>query len=159
MSWPLPFLAPRADFSRVQQRPESKSGFGPTPEAAVTGAIDYSRRQPLGERAHRGLARRLVAVGWRAVPAARLMRPTVRSCGLTTASRLMIPISASQVLRPSQIAPLFKAETVNIAVSPSKNGKLRVVYAGWDDAKVILRGLERILPGARSQIGPPHRYL
>src|SRR6266404_1538632 len=54
--WPLPFLAPRADFSRVQQRPESKSGFGPTPEAAVTGAIDYSRRQPLGERAHRGLA-------------------------------------------------------------------------------------------------------
>jgi hypothetical protein len=28
-----------------------------------------------------------------------------------------------------------------------------------DDAKVILGGLERSLPGARCQIGPPHRYL
>jgi hypothetical protein len=51
------------------------------------------------------------------------------------------PLPASQPLRStSQIAPLFKAETVNIAVSASKDGKLRVVYAGWDDAKIILGG-------------------
>jgi alkylhydroperoxidase/carboxymuconolactone decarboxylase family protein YurZ len=42
MSWPLPFLAPRA-----QQRPETTSGFGATSEAAVTGTIDHSRRQLL----------------------------------------------------------------------------------------------------------------
>ena len=35
------------------------------------------------------------------------------------------------------VAPLFKADAVNIAVSASKDGKLRVVYAGWDDAKVV----------------------
>jgi hypothetical protein len=29
-----------------------------------------------------------------------------------------------------------KADTVNIAVSVSKDSKLRVVHAGWDDAKV-----------------------
>ena len=29
------------------------------------------------------------------------------------------------------IAPLFKAESVNNLVSASKDGKLRVVYAGW----------------------------
>ena len=33
---------------------------------------------------------------------------------------------------------LFKADTVNIAVSASRDGKLRVVYGGWDDAKVVL---------------------
>ena len=27
---------------------------------------------------------------------------------------------------------------MNIAVSASKDGKLRVVYGGWDDAKVFL---------------------
>ena len=51
MSWPLPFLAPRADFSRVQQRPESKSGFGLTPEAAVTGDNRLFRRQLLANAA------------------------------------------------------------------------------------------------------------
>jgi hypothetical protein len=51
----------------------------------------------------------------------------------------MPPLPASQALRlTSQIPPLFKAESVNIAVSASKDGKLRVVYGGWDDAKVIL---------------------
>jgi len=34
-------------------------------------------------------------------------------------------------VRATQIAQLFKAEAVNIAVSASKDGKLRVVYAGW----------------------------
>ena len=57
------------------------------------------------------------------------------------------------------IPPLFKADTVNIAVSASKDGKLRVVYGGWDDRRSSQEGLRRILPGARSQSGPPHRYL
>jgi hypothetical protein len=38
--------------------------------------------------------------------------------------------------------PLFKADTVNIAVSASKDDKLRVVYAGWDDANAGAHGVE-----------------
>jgi hypothetical protein len=30
--------------------------------------------------------------------------------------------------------PLFKADSVNLAVSASKDGKLRVVYGGWDES-------------------------
>jgi hypothetical protein len=33
--------------------------------------------------------------------------------------------------------PPFKAEAVTIAVSSSRDGKLRVLYGGWDDAKVV----------------------
>jgi hypothetical protein len=43
-------------------------------------------------------------------------------------------------LHAPDISPLFKADAVNIAVSASKDGKLRVVYAGWDDAKAVLPG-------------------
>jgi hypothetical protein len=46
--------------------------------------------------------------------------------------------------------PLFKADSVNIAVSASKDGKLRVVYAGWGDAKVIPGG-PSIDPARRPQ--------
>jgi hypothetical protein len=35
------------------------------------------------------------------------------------------------------IPPLFKADSANLTVSASKDGKLRVVYGGWDDAKVV----------------------
>jgi hypothetical protein len=55
--------------------------------------------------------------------------------------RIMIhtpPSVASVAAQPRGIPPLFKADTVNIAVSASKDGKLRVVYGGWDDAKVVL---------------------
>jgi hypothetical protein len=34
--------------------------------------------------------------------------------------------------------PLFKADSANLAVSASKDGKLRVLYGGWHDAKVVL---------------------
>jgi hypothetical protein len=57
--------------------------------------------------------------------------------------RIMIhtPPSAASVATPVRgIPPLFKADAVNIAVSASKDGKLRVVYGGWDDAKVVLPG-------------------
>jgi hypothetical protein len=42
--------------------------------------------------------------------------------------------------RATQIAALFKTDAVNMAVSASKDGKLRPVYAGWDDAKAVLPG-------------------
>jgi len=35
------------------------------------------------------------------------------------------------------IAPIFIADKVSLAVSGEKDGKLRLVYAGWDDAKVV----------------------
>jgi hypothetical protein len=35
---------------------------------------------------------------------------------------------------------LLIAETANLAVSASKDGKLRVVYQGWEDPKVVLPG-------------------
>jgi hypothetical protein len=39
-----------------------------------------------------------------------------------------------------QGSALLIAEKVNLAVSSSKEGKLRVVYQGWDDPKVVLEG-------------------
>jgi hypothetical protein len=33
--------------------------------------------------------------------------------------------------------PDFKADSVSLHVSREKDGKLRLVYAGWDDAKVV----------------------
>ena len=35
------------------------------------------------------------------------------------------------------IAPIFIANSVSLAVSREKDGKLRLIYAGWDDAKVV----------------------
>jgi hypothetical protein len=37
----------------------------------------------------------------------------------------------------AEIAPIFIADKVSPAVSSEKDGKLRLVYAGWDDAKVV----------------------
>jgi hypothetical protein len=52
------------------------------------------------------------------------------------------PSVASVAAQSRGIPPLFKADTVNIAVSASKDGKLRVVYAGWDDANAGAHGVE-----------------
>ena len=35
------------------------------------------------------------------------------------------------------IAPIFIADSVSLAVSREKDGKLRIVYAGWDNANVV----------------------
>jgi hypothetical protein len=35
------------------------------------------------------------------------------------------------------IAPIFIADLISLAVSREKDWKLRIVYAGWDDAKVV----------------------
>ena len=52
------------------------------------------------------------------------------------------PSVASVAAQSRGIPPLFKADTVNIAVSASKDGKLRVVYAGWDDANAGAHDVE-----------------
>jgi hypothetical protein len=39
--------------------------------------------------------------------------------------------------RPPQISPIFKADAVRLPVSREKDGKLHLVDAGWDDAKVV----------------------
>ena len=36
-----------------------------------------------------------------------------------------------------QISPIFISDKGNLAVSREKDGKLRLIYAGWDDAKVV----------------------
>jgi hypothetical protein len=36
-----------------------------------------------------------------------------------------------------EISPLFKADEVTLRVSRGKDGKLRLVYAGWDDVSVF----------------------
>ena len=41
---------------------------------------------------------------------------------------------------PVETAPLFKAENVLVGIRHEKEGKLRVTYAYWDDAKVVLDG-------------------
>jgi len=38
------------------------------------------------------------------------------------------------------LSSVFKADSVTIAVSREKDGKLRLVYAGWDDFKVVPLG-------------------
>ena len=36
--------------------------------------------------------------------------------------------------------PLFKADTANLAFSADKEGRVRIVCSGWEDAKVLLAG-------------------
>src|SRR5262249_18420034 len=36
-----------------------------------------------------------------------------------------------------QISAIFKADSVTLHLSQEKDGKLRLVYAGWDDTKVV----------------------
>ena len=38
------------------------------------------------------------------------------------------------------IAPIFIADSISLAVSREKDGKLRLVYAGWGDFKVVVLG-------------------
>jgi hypothetical protein len=80
------------------------------------------------------------------------------------------PSSVASVAAQSRgIPPLFKADTANLTVSASRDGKLRVVYGGWDDAKVVLpnevlelrwgkQGVEgRILTPPRGSADPPEK--
>jgi hypothetical protein len=42
--------------------------------------------------------------------------------------------------KSAPIPPLLKADVATLVFSASKDGKLRVTYAGWDDAKTVLEG-------------------
>src|SRR5437763_12025460 len=37
-------------------------------------------------------------------------------------------------------APLFKADSATLTLSEEKDGKIRVNYAGWEDARVLKEG-------------------
>jgi hypothetical protein len=53
---------------------------------------------------------------------------------------LNLAISAKEGHPPPQklpIAPIFIADSISLAVSREKDGKLRIVYAGWDNANVV----------------------
>jgi len=39
--------------------------------------------------------------------------------------------------KPPSISPIFTADNVTLVVSREKDGKLRLVYAGWDDVSVV----------------------
>jgi hypothetical protein len=73
----------------------------------------------------------------------------------------MRPTPLAQKLR---IAPIFIADKVSLTVSREKDGKLRIVYAGWDDYErrsadgcgQARRGVEwRILPPAAREAVTP----
>jgi hypothetical protein len=36
-----------------------------------------------------------------------------------------------------EISPIFKADSVTLDVLREKDGKLRLVHARWDDAKIV----------------------
>jgi hypothetical protein len=42
--------------------------------------------------------------------------------------------------KTDQIPPLLKADTATLAFSASKDGKIRVTYAEWDDARACASG-------------------
>src|SRR5262249_3910872 len=44
---------------------------------------------------------------------------------------------ATPLQKTPQISAIFKADSVTLHVSQEKDGKLRLVYAGWDDTKVV----------------------
>jgi hypothetical protein len=40
-----------------------------------------------------------------------------------------------------KIPPLFKADTATVTCARHVDGKIRVTYGGWDDAKVVPVGV------------------
>ena len=55
-------------------------------------------------------------------------------CAFISASAHRLPAPRQKA---PQISPIFKADTVRLHVSREKDWKLRLVDAGWDDAKVV----------------------
>lgn len=62
-------------------------------------------------------------------------------------------------------SPLFKADTAALHLKAEKNGTVRVTYAGWDDAKVLLAGEALVVRWKEGQVhlyrtppGPPIDY-
>ena len=57
-------------------------------------------------------------------------------------ARSRLENSTPQAPKPP-IAPIFKAASVTLAVSREKDGKLRLVYAGWDERLLCWTSHER----------------
>src|SRR5262249_14278041 len=53
------------------------------------------------------------------------------------------------------IAPIFIADSVSLAVSREQDGKLQIVYAGWDDANVVQPDGYRQSRGGREAVLTP----
>ena len=52
----------------------------------------------------------------------------------------MQPDPASKNRFPPADPALFKADTATLTFYATAEGKLKVVYAGWDEAKIVLPG-------------------
>jgi hypothetical protein len=68
------------------------------------------------------------------------MPPSVHSI-----SHLPREIIVAHTMASNSAPPLLKAEVAVLSFSASKDGKLRVTYTGWDDAKVALEGQEFVV--------------
>ena len=53
------------------------------------------------------------------------------------------------------VAPIFIADSISLAVSREKDGKLQIVYAGWDDAKVVEPSEVLELQASQGRMLPP----
>jgi len=60
-------------------------------------------------------------------------------------------MSTTPLPQKRPVAPIFIVDSVSLAVSREKDGKLRLVYAGWDDFKALLLAT---LPPAEADCGP-----
>jgi hypothetical protein len=84
-----------------------------------------------------------------------MFRSTLRSGALTFGYVLASALSSTagaQLLNHKDLSastppipkapdrPIFIAEKVSLAVSREKDGKLRLIHAGWDNTKVLLLG-------------------
>ena len=58
----------------------------------------------------------------------------------------------------SKPASLLTAESIMLGVRHEKEGKLRVTYAHWDDAKVVLDGQVFRRNGAIDPLPPPSSH-
>jgi hypothetical protein len=66
-------------------------------------------------------------------------------------------MSLSPLPQKLPIAPIFIADSISLAVSREKDSKLRIVYAGWDNANVVQPdGHGQARGGWEADLTPPH---
>jgi hypothetical protein len=62
--------------------------------------------------------------------------------------------------KPPQISPIFISDKVTLHVSREKDGKWRLVYAGWHDAKVVQPdGCGQARRGWKGETYPPDKAM
>src|SRR5262249_53829922 len=65
--------------------------------------------------------------------------------------------SPTPPMRNLPIAPIFIADRASLAISREKDGKLRIVHAGWDNPNVVQPDGYRQARGRWSGVFPPPR--